>query len=144
MVVLAAFATSASAWAQSDTEPNDDAATTARPPLVILHSGGRGEGSYNFFSRAAGGPGMILLGDGDDSAPVVINMDGPGYLITCGSASGGASIAYEFVAAEPRTTDGPDPRSEAAVRRLSEEFARGEPNYDLMTPCMSSTACPSR
>jgi hypothetical protein len=26
------------------------------------------------------------------------------------------------------------------VRRLSEEFARGEPNYDLMTPCMAEAA----
>jgi hypothetical protein len=50
------------------------------------------------------------------------------------------AIEYEFLALELRTTAGPDPRTEAAVRRLSEEFARGEPNYDLMTLCMGQTA----
>jgi hypothetical protein len=140
MAVMAVFVASPSALAQSDSESNDNATATARQPLVIMHSGRRGEGSYSFFSRAADGQRMVLLGGGDASEPVVINMDGPGYLITCGQASGGASIAYEFVAAEPRTMDGPDPRTEAAVRRLSEEFARGEPDYDLMTPCMAGTA----
>lgn len=40
---------------------------------------------------------------------------------------------------ELRTTGDPDARAEAAIRRLSEEFARGEPDYDLMAPCMART-----
>ena len=35
----------------------------------------------------------------------------------------------------PRTT--PQPGGEATVRRVSEELARGEPNYDLLTPQMA-------
>jgi hypothetical protein len=35
----------------------------------------------------------------------------------------------------PRST--PQPGTEAAVRRMSEENARGEPNYDLMSPEMA-------
>jgi len=140
VAVLAVLAVSVSALAQSESESNDSAAAAARPPLVVMHSGRRGEGFYSFFSAAAGGPRMVFLGGGEASEPVVINMDGPGYLITCGQASAGASIGYEFVAAEPGATESPDPRAEAAVRRLSEEFARGEPNYDLMTPCMAGTA----
>lgn len=41
----------------------------------------------------------------------------------------GLSMARVFA---PRTT--PQPGSEAAVRRMSEENARGEPNYDLLSP----------
>jgi hypothetical protein len=36
---------------------------------------------------------------------------------------------------EPRST--PQPGAEAAVRRMSEENARGEPNYDLLSPEMA-------
>ncbi|HEX6993388.1 MAG TPA: S41 family peptidase [Gammaproteobacteria bacterium] len=36
---------------------------------------------------------------------------------------------------EPRTT--PHPASEAAVRRMSAELARGEPDYSLLTPSMA-------
>jgi hypothetical protein len=35
----------------------------------------------------------------------------------------------------PRST--PQPGTEAAVRRLSDENARGEPNYDLLSPEMA-------
>lgn len=108
---------------------------------VVIFGGDREGGFENsFFLRRLDGPGLFLLG-GNASAPVTINMDGPGLLITCGQeSSGGASVAYEFIPTEPDTTEGPDARAEAAIRRLSEEFARGEPNYDLMTPCMAGTA----
>ena len=36
----------------------------------------------------------------------------------------------------PRTT--PQPGGEATVRRVSEELARGEPNYDLLSPQMGN------
>ena len=36
----------------------------------------------------------------------------------------------------PRTTQ--QPGGEATVRRVSEELARGEPNYDLLTPQMAN------
>jgi hypothetical protein len=38
----------------------------------------------------------------------------------------------------PRTT--PQPGSQAAVRRLIEDFARGEPDYDLLPPGLAQAA----
>lgn len=139
MAMLATLITFGNASAQSESDSNDDNAEPSNQPLVILSSSGRSRGSYNLLSSGSDGPRMLLLGGGAAAEPVVVNMDGPGYLITCGENSGGASVAYEFVASEPRAAAGPDPRSEAAIRRLSEEFSRGEPNYDLMTPCMTGT-----
>lgn len=111
------------------------AQSPSEPQLLIFHGGGSDGGAY--VRRTHRGSGIVL-----SDSPVTINVDDPGYLIQCGRASpsDGAAIEYEFLALEPRGTDDPDPRTEAAVRRLSDGFARSEPDYDLMTPCMAQTA----
>src|SRR5690606_2962258 len=119
----------------------DDAPTASGTQFLVLGNaegrGGAANGS-SFIVRNDAASASIFLGS--SSKPVALNVDGPGFVIRCGQASsGGAAIEYEFIPSEPATA-GPDPRSEAAVRRLSQEFARGEPDYDLMTLCMAQTA----
>lgn len=135
---LALLVAPATSLTQPVPEPFDNAA--AASPRLFFLAGPGNSGRFDRFILRDRNSATLLLG-GASSQPTVVNVTGPGLLIRCGQvSSGGASIEYEFSALEPTMTVGPDPRTEAAVRRLSEEFARGEPNYELMTPCMAAAA----
>lgn len=89
---------------------------------------------------------VLIAAEGRDSAgtpggdPRSIYILGPDIEVQHITANGPILLLCgEVRVLKPRIKGAPDPRSEAAVRRLSEEFARGEPNYDLMTPCMATS-----
>jgi hypothetical protein len=111
-------------------------------------------GAANAAGGAPLGPGLMLMlsGGRTENAITGTNWEGVGVKpdVTAPSADalkvalerlGRAPTASEIDALSearlftPRST--PQPGAEAAVRRMSEENARGEPNYDLMSPEMA-------
>jgi hypothetical protein len=100
------------------------------------------------------GPGLALMlsGGRTQNAVTGTNWEGVGVKPEVAAPSADAlKVALEQAGQKPRATDietlsqarlfaprsTPQPGSEAAVRRLSDENARGEPNYDLMSPEMA-------
>jgi hypothetical protein len=100
------------------------------------------------------GPGLALMlsGGRTQNAVTGTNWEGVGVKPEVSVPSADAlKAALEQLKQKPRAADietlsqarlfaprsTPQPGTEAAVRRLSEENARGEPNYDLMSPEMA-------
>jgi len=99
-------------------------------------------------------PGLALMlsGGRTQNAITGTNWEGVGVKPEVAAPSADAlKAALEHAGQKPRATDietlsqarlfaprsTPQPGTEAAVRRMSEENARGEPNYDLMSPEMA-------
>jgi hypothetical protein len=99
-------------------------------------------------------PGLALMlsGGRTQNAVTGTNWEGVGVKPEVPAPSADAlKAALERIGQKPRATDieklsesrlfaprsTPQPGAEAAVRRMSEENARGEPNYDLMSPEMA-------
>jgi hypothetical protein len=100
------------------------------------------------------GPGLALMlsGGRTQNAVTGTNWEGVGVKPEVSAPSADAlKAALERIGQKPKATDietlsesrvfaprsTPQPGAEAAVRRMSEENARGEPNYDLLTPEMA-------
>lgn len=100
------------------------------------------------------GLGMFVPGGRAENPITGTNWEGVGVMPDAATPSSGAlEVALERLGQtptaaeidalsedrlfEPRST--PQPGAEAAIRRMSEENARGEPDYELMSPGMAET-----
>jgi len=111
-------------------------------------------GGANAASVVPLSPGLALMLSGGRTQHAITgtNWEGVGVKPEVAAPSADAlKAALEHAGQKPRATDietlsqarlfaprsTPQPGTEAAVRRMSEENARGEPNYDLMSPEMA-------
>jgi hypothetical protein len=108
-------------------------------------------GAANAAGMAPLGPGlaMMLSGARTENAVTGTNWEGVGVKPDVAASSADAlKVALERLGQSPAANDidalselrvftprsTPQPGAEAAVRRMSDENLRGEPNYDLMSP----------
>jgi hypothetical protein len=116
--------------------------------------GERTAGAANTAGVVPLGPGLALMLSGGRTQHAITgtNWEGVGVKPDVAAPSAGAlKAALERIGQKPSATDieklsearlfaprsTPQPGAEAAVRRMSEENARGEPNYDLLSPEMA-------
>ncbi len=96
------------------------------PPLALMLSGARTENAVTRTNWEGTGVKPDIAASSADALKVALERLGRS---SAPSAVDAASDARVFT---PRSTA--QPGADAAVRRMSDELARGQPNYDLLSP----------
>jgi hypothetical protein len=102
--------------------------------LALMLSGGRQQNAITGTNWEGSGVKPDIVTPSTDALKVALEQLGQK---PTGNTIEALSQAPVFA---PRST--PQPGAEAAVRRMSDENARGEPNYDLLSPEMAQATRP--
>jgi len=105
------------------------------PGLVMFVPGGRAENPITGTNWEGVGVIPDVAVPSADAFRVALEELGVSPALADIDAASGSRV---FEPAPPRTE--PQPGAEAAIRRISAELARGEPDYELLTPQMAEVA----